>query len=89
MLTQEALTWKGLRRGQLGIAAWRVNTADLNEAGHQHDQRNAHQEDRPPVCLEWQRIKRGLVYDRSWSRHVPRPLTELLFFLSPFLVLHS
>lgn len=71
---RKALTWKGLRRGQLGIAAWCVDAADLNEAGHQHDQGDAHQQNGPPVCLEWQRIEKG------WY---PRPPPGQTLFLPP------
>lgn len=48
----KSLTWKGFGWRQLRIAAWGVNAADLNEARHQHDERNAHEQDGPPVRLE-------------------------------------
>lgn len=45
------VTWQRFRRRQFGVAAGRVNAADLNESCHQHDQSDAHQQHRPPVSL--------------------------------------
>lgn len=36
------LTWKWFGRGEFGVTAWCVHTADLNEASHEHDEGNAH-----------------------------------------------
>lgn len=48
----KSLTWKGFGWRQLRIAAWGVNAADLNESRHQHDERDTHEQDGPPVRLE-------------------------------------
>ncbi len=48
---RRCVTWQRFGRRQFGVAAGRVNTADLNEPGHQHDESDSHQQNRPPVSL--------------------------------------
>lgn len=45
-------TWQRLWRGQFGVAARGVDAADLDEAGHEHNEGDAHQQHRPPVSLK-------------------------------------
>lgn len=37
------LTWQRLGGRQFGVTAGRVHAADFNEAGHEHDEGDAHQ----------------------------------------------
>lgn len=46
------LTWERFGRGEFGVTAWCVHTADLDEASHEHDEGDTHQQDCPPVGLE-------------------------------------
>lgn len=46
------LTWERFGRGEFGVTAWCVHTTDLDEASHEHDEGDAHQQDCPPVGLE-------------------------------------
>lgn len=45
-------TWQRLWRGQFGVAARGVDAADLDEASHEHDEGDAHQQHCPPVSLD-------------------------------------
>lgn len=46
------LTWEWFGRGEFGVTAWCVHTTDLDEASHEHDEGDTHQQDCPPVGLE-------------------------------------
>lgn len=41
--------WKRFGRGEFRVTAWCVHTADLDEASHEHDEGNTHQQHCPPM----------------------------------------
>lgn len=51
-LLMDRLTWQRFRRREFGVTARSVHTADLNEASHEHDEGDTHQQHCPPMGLE-------------------------------------
>lgn len=41
--------WKWFRRRKFGVTARSVHATDLNEASHEHDESNTHQQHCPPM----------------------------------------